>query len=322
VADRAITLLLPGQGAQCERMAAGLYGTEPVFTDAMDAAFAALGGAGDRLRTQWLRPAPNPAMSDAATAQPLLLAVGRALGEAVRARTRIDLLLGHSVGELAAAALAGVFPAAGLVRAVHSRSAALAGLSPGGMLAVAAAPAELDAALGGAPGVAVAAVNGPRQTVLAGPRTALAAAAGRLRTAGFALRPLRSTHAFHSPAMEPVARAFARELAVLGPRPPRTAVVSGRTAAPVTAAQARDAAFWADQLALPVLHWPALAALLDRRPGLLLLDAGPDRSLAAPARRHPAARRGTTRVLPLLAPPPHGGTPADLAAFEHAMERV
>ncbi|MFB7469318.1 acyltransferase domain-containing protein [Kitasatospora sp. NPDC056184] len=321
---RRTVLLLPGQGAQRERMAAGLYGGEPVFTAELDRSFAALGARGEQLREAWLRPAPEPAMDDAATSQPLLLAVGHALGRAVEAAAGPPaLLLGHSVGELAAAALADVFPADRLAVLVDARSGDLDPGTRGGMLAVAAAPADLPPRLG--PGVALAALNGPRQTVLAGPSAALGATAERLRAAGHTVRALRSGHAFHSPALAPAAHRFGAALAGLGPRPPRTPVLSACTTAEVRPEEARDPGFWAGQLARPVRWWPALSALLDRSgtsPGLVLLDASPDRSLSTPARHHPAVRSGATVVAPLLAAPAHAGTPADLTAFHAALARL
>ena len=320
--DPSTVLLLPGQGAQRERMAAGLFGTEPVFTARMTELFDALGPDGARLRAAWLRSAPAPALDDAATAQPLLLAVGYALGRAVGAAVGApDLLLGHSAGELAAAALAGVFPADGLSAEVVARSRDLGHVARGGMLAVAAAPEDLIGFLDRS--VAVAAVNGPRQTVLAGPSTELGSLAARLRETGITVRPLRSGHAFHSPAMRPVARRFARALAALRPGPPRTPVLSSRTSTTVTAAEARDPGFWAGQLALPVRFWPALKTLLDQRgdrPGLVLLDASADRSLSAGGRHPPAVRHGNNR-----SPPPLGantGGPGETAAFTAAMDAV
>ncbi|WP_406346649.1 acyltransferase domain-containing protein [Streptomyces sp. NBC_00648] len=320
---RKTVLLLPGQGSQRERMAAGLYGAQPEFTARMDEFLTAAGSAGTRLAEQWLRPAPNPRMDTADVAQPLLLAVGHALGRAVAAAARPPhLLLGHSVGELAAASLAGVYRAADLGAVAAARSRALDGSGLGGMLAVAAAPHELPNDLGP---VSIAAVNGPRQTVLSGPPAPLEAAHKRLHALGRTVRVLRSGHAFHSPSMTEAARCFGRELARLRPGVPHTTVISSRTARPVTATQARDASFWADQLALPVRYWPALKAVLDAEgtaPGLLLLDAGADRTLSAPARHHPAVRAGASLIVPLLAPAQETGGPADLTAFEQALTVV
>lgn len=332
---RRSVLLLPGQGAQRERMAAGLYGAREEFTAPMEEFFGRLGPPGTRLRSAWLRPAPNPRLDESATAQPLLLAVGHALGRAVGAVAGPPgLLLGHSVGELAAAFLVGVFDPADLGALAAARSRALENTGYGGMLAVAATERQLTeelgafaAGAGAGAGVAVAALNGPRQTVLAGPREPLAAVELRLRARGILVRALRSGHAFHSPVMEVAALRFGEALAAFGPRAPRSAgtVVSTRTGVAVTSEQARDPHFWGGQLATPVRYWPALRDLLDtwgRQPGLLLLDASADRSLSAPARRHPAVRDGASEVVPLLAVGRDAGGPADARVFDEALHRL
>ncbi|MCR3729919.1 acyl transferase domain-containing protein [Streptomyces umbrinus] len=369
---RRSVLLLPGQGAQRERMAAGLYGAREEFTAPMDEFFGRLGSTGSRLRSAWLRPAPNPELDESAVAQPLLLAVGHALGRAVGAAAEPPaLLLGHSVGELAAACLVGVFDPADIGALAAARSRALEGTGHGGMLAVAAPEGQLAEELGGFgdglavgadravagadglavgadgvaagangvavagvadraafAGVAVAALNGPRQTVLAGPREALAAVEQHLRDRGILVRALRSGHAFHSPVMAGAALRFGEALAGFGPRAPRAAagtVVSTRTGVAVTEDQARDPHFWGGQLAAPVRYWPALRELLDtlgRRPGLLLLDGSADRSLSAPARHHPAVRDGASEVVPLLAVGRDAGGPADARVFAEALHRL
>jgi acyl transferase domain-containing protein len=316
-------LLLPGQGSQKERMAAGLYGAEPVFTWHMDAFFRAMGRDADRVRELWLSRRSGVALDDASIAQPLLFSVGHALGRTVMSWGITPVLLGHSVGELAAAFLAGVFAPETAPLVMAARQVALEGAGRGGMLAVAAPVGELTAYLGR--GVAVGAVNGPRQTVLSGPDGPLSAVASRLREAGITARPLRSGHAFHSPVMSGCAERFATLLAALPPLSrPRCELVSSRTARSVRPDEAVSPEFWAGQLALPVLFWPALRALLEARAGngtLLLFDGSPDGSLSAPVRRHPTARSGTSVVIPLL-PTVDSGSSGDIAALTAAREQL
>ncbi|MFC8075119.1 acyltransferase domain-containing protein [Streptomyces sp. NPDC057307] len=326
-------LLLPGQGAQRERMAAGLHGREPVFTRAVDEFLGLLGGEGERLREVWLRPGPHTALDGAGTAQPLLFAVGHALGRAVAARVpgAPAVLLGHSVGELAAACLAGVLPARTAALFMSARARALRTAPPGGMLAVAASVADVGPFLGA--GVSVGAVNGPRQTVLCGAREPLARAGARAGAAGLTVRALRSDLGFHGPSLSRAARALRAALepagtvgkAAAGWSAPRLPLYSTRTARLVTPAEAVRPAFWCDQIALPVLYWPALRALLaaEESPArkLVLLDASPDRSLSTPARRHPSVRAGRVDVVGLL-PSRTAGTDEDLRVFESAMETL
>jgi len=107
---RPVALLFPGQGAQHPRMAAGLYGHYAAFTAVMDRAFGLLGDAGPELRADWLSDRPSARFDDATQAQPLLYAVNCALGQQVLSwGVEPAALLGHSVGEMTAATLAGVF---------------------------------------------------------------------------------------------------------------------------------------------------------------------------------------------------------------------
>ncbi|MFD4374991.1 acyltransferase domain-containing protein [Streptomyces sp. NPDC058486] len=323
--DRPVALLLPGQGSQHVRMAAGLHGAEPAFTEAMDEALAALAAPGPLgrrttgLREDWLGNR-DPAVADHVTrSQPLLFAVDYALGRLVLDwGVRPVALLGHSIGEVAAAVLAGVFTLRDAAALVHDRVARLADAPPGGMVAVAASPEELAPLLGG--GVVVAAVNAVRQTVLAGLAGPLRATTGELRAAGFVVRPVAASTAFHSPALAPAMEGAEDRIATLPVGEPAIPVMSGYTARYLTAAEAKEPGFWSRQPLDPVLFWPALDALLDGR-DLVLVEAGPGQGLSQLARRHPAVRSGRSAAVPLLPPVP-GPPEADLAAVRTAAERL
>jgi acyl transferase domain-containing protein len=300
---RPIALLLPGQGAQHQGMATALYGREAVFTAVLDEFFELLGGEGGRLRADWLAERPGTPLDDASRAQPLLFAIGVALGRTLHSRgIRPGVLLGHSVGELAAAALAGVFDLPSAARVMAARSAVMATAPAGGMLAVAARPDALGAFTGPAdqPGsVVVGAVNAPMQTVLAGPEPALAATERALAASGLAARRVPSLQPFHCPAVAPQAARFQEAFAAEPLHPTAVPVLSTRTTREVTAEQARNPEFWAGQLARPVLFWPTLERLLAQG-DFTLVEAGPGQGLSMSARRHPAVRSGRCAVVPLL----------------------
>jgi [acyl-carrier-protein] S-malonyltransferase len=315
---RGVAFLLPGQGSQHAQMAAGLYRHEPAFTEAMDAVFAALGTDGDRLRADWLADRPAVPLDEVTRSQPLLFAVDYALGRTVMSwGVRPDALLGHSVGELAAGALAGVFSVADAARVLWERVLLLAATPPGGMLAVAAAAAELTPFL--TADVVIGAVNAPRQTLLAGPERPLAAAERALRASGLRYRRVGATAAFHSPAVALAAQAGA-VLRAVTLRPPVLPVLSGYTAAWLSAAEATDPGFWAAQPAAPVRFGPALDALLAER-DFLLVEAGPGQGLSSLARRHPAVLAGGSASIAMLPAGP-GGEPADRAAAAAAAARL
>lgn len=303
---RPVALLLPGQGAQHSGMATGLYGAQPAFTAAMDACFE-LFDDGERLREEWLTGLPAPAMDDITRAQPLLFAVCHAVGRMLLSwGVRPAVVLGHSVGEVAAATLSGVFRLDEAVRVMTERIEQLGATPPGGMLAVAASAAQLQPYVTGP--VAVGAVNGPRQAMLAGPDPELTAAERALRRDGFTVRRAKATTAFHSPAVAAAAALAEPTLAAIGPRPPQLRMISGYTADELTPELATSARFWALQPAEPVFFGPALDTLLDSGDHLLV-DGGPAQSLAAIARRHRAVTSGSSAVTALL--PARRRTPSD-----------
>nr|AAF70110.1 AknF [Streptomyces galilaeus] len=314
-----VALLLPGQGSQHRRMAAGLYGHEPVFTEAMDEFFDAAGPEGDPLRDDWLAERPVTDIDHVTRSQPLLFAVDHALGRLVLGRgVRPAALLGHSIGELAAATLAGVFAPRDAAGLVLDRIRRLSAAPPGGMLAVAASTAEVAPYLRG--DVVVGAVNAPRQTVLAGPDGPLDEVDRALREAGFVCRRVPSLSAFHSPVLEPACRGAAPLFAAACKHPPAVPVHSAYTAAPLTESDIDDPAFWARQPVAPVLFWPALEGLLATGDHLLV-EVGPGQGLSQLVRRHPAVRRGGSAVVSLL--PARPGPPeADRAAVAAATEQI
>ncbi|MEV8098471.1 acyltransferase domain-containing protein [Kitasatospora sp. NPDC085879] len=314
---RPVALLLPGQGSQHDAMATGLYGWEPVFTEAMDTVFDALGAVGPQLRDDWLAECPRVPLDHVTRAQPLLFAVDHALARTVLAWGVAPVaLLGHSVGELAAGVLAGVFDVRDAAAVLWDRAERLAALPPGGMLAVAATAAELAPFL--REDVVVGAVNAPRQTMLAGSAGPLAAVAADLREAGHTCREVRATTAFHSPAAGAAVSTDVYAGVRLGA--PRTELWSAYSTAPLTPELAADPDFWARHPVDPVLFGPALDGLLGSG-DFFLLETGPGQSLAGLARRHARVRRGESAVTALLPAAPRGPE-ADREALRAAAARL
>lgn len=298
---RSVALLFPGQGAQQDGMGVGLYRWEPSFADDVDEVLRLFGAHGRDIAEDWRSPRPVVELDDVRRAQPLLFALDWALGRLVcRWGVRPAALLGHSVGEVAAAALAGVFGVADAVATMRDRIDRLTGLAAGGMLAVAATPDDVRPFLDEAGGaVVMGAMNAPRQLMLAGLDGPLGEVERALRGAGHGCRRARATTAFHSPAIADALAGSRDTLADLSLHPPAIPLYSGYTGGLLAADTATDVAFWADQPAQPVLFGPALDQLLadgDR----LLVEAGPAQSLSAIARRHPKVRAGGSDVVSLL----------------------
>ncbi|WP_205622927.1 acyltransferase domain-containing protein [Sciscionella marina] len=312
-----VALLFPGQGAQQRGMATGLYGWAPVFTKVIDSVFGLMGTEGKRIRADWLGICSLIDIDDVRRAQPLLFAVDYALARMVLSWGVTPVaLLGHSAGELVAATLAGVFTLEEAVRVLLGRVRAAANGPEGGMLAVAAGADDLLRYLTG--DVAVAAVNGPRQTMLAGTTEHLRSVDERLRADDFTVRAVPARNPFHSPAMGPVGREAKRAVEKIPLRAPESLIYSGYTGFPLGAAEARDPEFWSRQLTDPVYFGPALDRLLARRE-LSLIEAGPGQTLTTFARRHRALRSGRSESIPLS--PVHPDHEADRQALLAVADR-
>ncbi|MCT9932201.1 SDR family NAD(P)-dependent oxidoreductase [Planotetraspora sp. A-T 1434] len=302
---RDVVFAFPGQGAQQVAMALGLHGSDDAFTRAFDDVLGLFAGHGLELADPW-READAAQLAEATLAQPLLFAVEYALARSLMAKgVHPSALVGHSVGELAAAAVAEVFTLEDAVALVTARARAMALAPPGAMIAVAAPAEEVSAAVPS--GLTVAVVNGPRQTVLAGTPEDVDAAVPLLTERKIACTGLATSGAFHTPLMAGAAALFAEAFDEVRLSPPRLPLYSAAAGRRVTDEEATDPSFWADQVAAPVRFDRALDALFGdgRR---LLVETGPGQILTTLARRHPAVKDGASAAVPLL--PREAGDPA------------
>ena len=189
-------------------------------------------------------------------------------------------MIGHSLGEYVAATLAGVFDYADALRVVAARGALIESLPGGGMLAL---PVdEATVAIEGT-GLDLAAVNAPMATVVSGPYEQLAAYEEMLADLGVPATRLQTSHAFHSRMLEPVRQALADVLAGVTLRAPQLPVVSCLTGTWLTAAQATDPSYWADQMCSPVRFADGLRTALEQD-GSVLVEVGPGEALTGLAR--------------------------------------
>ncbi|WP_349367911.1 SDR family NAD(P)-dependent oxidoreductase [Salinarimonas sp.] len=284
--------LMPGQGAQHAGMGRGLYEAFPAYRDVIDAAAAILDPLiGDDVRRVMFDGARSD-LAQTRLTQPLVFVTDVACARLLQAfGLAPETVIGHSLGEYAAACIAGVFDFADGVRLVARRGALMQALPPGRMVAVGADVASVSTHLRGS--VSIAASNAPDVTVISGPPADVAEVEAALEEAGHACRPLATSHAFHSAMMEPMLEAFHAELERIALRPPRLPVVSNLTGKPLTDAEATAPDYWCRQLRAPVLFADGLETVLRRgRP--LLLETGPGRTLTSLALRHPATPRGTS----------------------------
>lgn len=221
-------------------------------------------------------------------------------------------MLGHSLGEYVAACLAGVFALPDALRLVRARGELLAQLPGGAMLGVPLPEAEVVRFLDDQ--VCLAAVNGPRTCVLAGPEEAIDRVAAALRSEGNASRRLATRHAFHSAMTDPVIEPYRRVVEQVELMAPRLRFVSNATGTWITPDQATDARYWSRHLRAPVRFAESLSTLLAESPALL--EIGPGRTLTSLALQHPSAR--SARDLVATTSLPVG--PGERAEREHLLD--
>jgi len=291
--ERPVCFLFPGQGAQHVDMARGLYETEAVFRREVDRCAEHLAPRlGFDLRQVLfpgaeVRAAAGERLGQTAVTQPALFVIEYALARLWMAwGVRPQGMLGHSIGEYVAACLAGVFTLEEALDLVALRGRLVQELPGGAMLAVPLSPDRLEPLLGG--GVALAAINGPALCVVSGGREEIEELRRRvepLLAEGLECRPLRTSHAFHSAALDPILSAFGEALRALSLKAPSLPFVSNLTGRWITAAEATDPGYWVRHLRHTVRFADGLATLaaLDG----VLLEVGPGRTLGTLARQHP-----------------------------------
>ncbi|WP_026255800.1 type I polyketide synthase [Mycobacterium sp. 155] len=281
-----VAFLFPGQGAQHVGMARDLYDTEPVFKENFDRCAAGFAEElGIELSAEVFEGAD---LEPTDLAQPALFTVEYALAQLIMSYgVTPAALAGHSIGELVAATVAGIFDLPSAIKVVSLRARLMHAAPPGAMVAVAASPDDIAEHLAASTEpVDVAAINEPGSCVVAGPAEAIRAFTDRLAVAGILARRVRTSHGFHSQAMDGVLAPFAEYLSTLTLQAPRIPMLSNVTGTWMTDEEATDPQRWSQHIRSTVRFADEVQELLGDT-HRVLVEVGPGGSLTGSAVRLP-----------------------------------
>jgi len=292
--EAAVIFAFSGQGSQRAGMGSDLYHEDPIYRADIDRCAEVLVPFLEMDLRDILCSSDDEAekiIKQTAYSQPALFVVEYALAKRLmRCGIQPVSMIGHSLGELVAACLAGVFTLPDALALVALRGKLMQACQPGSMMAIFLAVKEVEPFLD--QGIEIAAFNAPDSTVVSGSDEAIVALSKGLEVGGVGFRILETSHAFHSASMEPTIDPFREALSKVelsSPSIPFISNVSGRF---ITDEEAKDPNYWAKHIRCPVRFTQGVDTLKEQK-GAVWVEVGPGSALTS------LLKRQTTGSLPI-----------------------
>lgn len=275
-----VVFLFPGQGSQYAGMGRNLYAENTLFREIMDKGFSLIKElTGEDFETiLYSEPDESHKINDTQYTQPALFLTEYALAHVlISLGIRPRYMLGHSVGEYVAACISGVFSFEDALKLLVRRGILINQLPGGEMVSVGITPDEAAHLV--SESVGVAAINGPEQVVLSGDSVSIGELTARLSAQKIPFVKLRTSHAFHSPALDPISEVFKKEFDTVKFSKPQIPFVSNLTGKLISDEQACSPDYWVRHMRETVLFSNGVATLFDTNEPLTFIHAGPGQAL-------------------------------------------
>jgi len=299
-AKTSVVFMFPGGGAQYPRMGCDLYASEPVYRQWIDRGLKWLDGKLDiDLRALWFSTDEPNSASNALWERPSIQLPAIYLCEYAVAQLWLSrgvkpaALLGHSLGENTAGALAGIFSFEDGLGLVTLRGKLFETVQAGGMLSVPLAADALMPLLGD--DLDLATINGPELCTVSGTSAAIEVFAARLTDDGIEAKRIPIKIAAHSRLLEPILADFENYLRSITLKKPTTPILSNRTGTWLTDVQATDPLYWVGHLRHTIRFADNIATLLET-PGRAFVEVGPGKTLGSLARQHRELQQSTSII--------------------------
>lgn len=284
-----VIFVFPGQGTQYPAMGSSLYRTEPVFRSAFDKCAEGFNKyLGEDLRLivfESETELSKDKLKNTLYTQAAVFSIEYSLSCLwISWGIKPAAVIGHSIGEYAAACLSGIISFDDAVFLVARRSILLSSLSPGAMLSVRSSVEAVIPVL--TPNLSIAAVNSPVLCVVSGPFESVGAFQSKCDAANIPCQPLHTSHAFHSAMVEPVMHQFQIDVNTISLSKPSIPFVSTVTGTFLSDIDARDPLYWTRHMRLTVRFSDAVKKAMSQFPQAFFLEVGPRASCTTLIRQH------------------------------------